>query len=236
MSNIEETFRNYVSNLSNEQSFLHPSAAPPPSAFGTNPRIVMERPTRIVTESVSMGAKIWGIAKKWLGFVVFLIVAGVVGYFVWRYFNKKKPRISEYEREDNRYVSGEDLEQEYFDEENPEDPGMHDQLSIIDEEDEFGKAEEVAEEVKAFVEQEAQKKLVEQEEEEEDDFEKMKKAELKKLKNNQSTLQKHTVERPPIPSQNSTRPKNDMSYVKSAGAGDSDDDDDFDTLDNLQNA
>ena len=168
----------------------------------------MERPTRIVTESVSMGAKIWGFAKKWLGFVVFLIVAGVVGYFVWRYFNKKKRRISEYEREDNRYVSGEDLEQEYFDEENPEDAGMNDQLSIIDEEDEFGKAEEVAEEVKAFVEQEAQKKLVEQEEEEEDDFEKMKKAELKKLKNNQSTLQKHTVERPPITSQNSTGPKN----------------------------
>ena len=238
-TNIEETFRNYVSNLSNDQTFRTPISRSPASSV-----LPLRMPAP--QPQPSMGSKIWQIVKKWLGFVVFLIVAGVVGVVLWRRWqNSKKPVQDAGHCPNRQFVHDGDLEQEYLDDEEGVVDGaevVYDQeeLEMIPESDEMDESdsEDVNAQVKAFVERETAKQLekIKEDEEEEDDFEKMKKVELQKLRNEENTRKTHHSLTRAAPA-SASKPGNFAAKMgEKEVPGGEEDDEDFDPIDTLHNA
>ena len=234
-NNIEETFRNYVSNLSNDQTFQRPISRNPAGSV-----LPMRMPAP--QPQVSIGSKIWAIVKKWLGFVVFLIVVGIVGFVVWkRWRNAQKPGHDNGHCPNRQFVHDGDLEEEYLDEEEGVVDGREvvyadNPLEMIPETEEMdeGDAEDVNAQVKAFVERETAKKLekIKEDDEEEDDFEKMKKVELQKLRNKENTRNTHhSLSRPPPAT--ASKPN---TFAAKEGVGADENDEDFDPIDTLHNA
>lgn len=160
--NIEDTFRSYVDN-SMSGTGAGRAFAPPPSQVS-----LPVLPSK--AQAPSIGQKVWAWAKKWLGFVIFLIVAALIGFFWWKRRcgrSKRSPPTQPPPPPPNCPHAG-NLQDEYLEviTESPEE-----QVPQVPESEDFDRVEQVVAESKA---------AAKQDEEEMDDFDKMAQQELKR--------------------------------------------------------
>lgn len=199
--NIEDTFRSYVDNTMSGGGAGR-AFAPPPSQIS-----LPVLPAK--AQAPSIGQKVWAWVKKWLGFVIFLIVAALIAFFWWRRRCKRsKPRPQTQQQPPppppNCPNAG-NLQDEYLEviTESPEE-----QVPQVPESEDFDRVDQVVAESKT---------KGKQDEEEMDDFDKMAQQELKRR-------------------QESKIPERRQPQTQQTGRGETVNDDDFDTLDNLHNA
>ena len=211
--NIEDTFQNYVrNNFSGNPSLENVyNQIPLQAGVGQNTASVLplhKNSTAGEFTSPSMLQKVWGWVKKWIGFIIFLIVAVVCLVLWWRRKSKQAPAACNTQTQPPQTPplcphEG-DLNEEYV--------GNNAASKETQEEEEFQALEQIVSETKISEGKE--------EEEEMDDFDKMLLQEVKKR--NENRVPKH-----PMKSKEPTEQSSSKEEIN---------DEDFDTLEMLHNA